>query len=250
MIKRIIGFVLGWFFIFEVAVSAQVLEKHPDDRSVSRHFEMENGLNVLLISDPTFNKSAAALEVKAGSLMDPKDRQGLAHFLEHMLFLGTEKYPDAEEFPRYVRRNGGFSNGYTSESQMNYYFEIQHDAFEGALDRFSQFFISPLFSPEYIEREVKAVHSEHQKNLQQDRWRGVQLLRSFYNEDHVANHFATGNGDTLKGVKREEFIEFYNRYFSANQMSLVLLGINGLDELESIARQYFMAIRNNYKEEL
>jgi secreted Zn-dependent insulinase-like peptidase len=62
---------------------------------------------VLLVSDPAFNKSAASLEVQAGSLMDPEERQGLAHFLEHMLFLGNKKYPAVDEFSTYLESHGG-----------------------------------------------------------------------------------------------------------------------------------------------
>src|SRR4030042_3084407 len=248
--KKIITFVLAWFLIFEIAVSAQTLKKHPDDKSVSRHFVLENGIKVLLISDPGFNVSAASLEVQVGSLMDPEDRQGLAHFLEHMLFLGTGKFPDVEEFPVYLERHGGYSNALPADDRSHYFLEVQHDAFEGAVERFSHFFIDPLFSSEYIQKEINAVHSEHQKNLEQDYWRQMQLLRVFYRKDHPASHFATGNEDTLKGVTQEEFISFYNTYYSANRMSLALLSDTGLDELESLARKYFLPIKNNNVEAL
>jgi len=250
IMKKIIVFALGWFLVFEIAVSAQTLKKHPDDKSISRHFVLENGIKVLLISDPEFNISAASLEVQVGSLMDPADRQGLAHFLEHMLFLGTGKFPDIEEFPVYLERHGGHSNAFTAEDRSNYYLDVQHDAFEGALDRFSHFFIDPLFLSEYIQKEINAVHSEHQKNLEQDYWRQMQLLRSFYRKDHPARHFATGSEETLKGVTQEEFMNFYNTYYSANRMSLVLLSDKGLDELESMARKYFLPIKNKNMEPL
>jgi insulysin len=250
IMKKIIAFVLGWFLIFEIGASAQTLKKHPDDKSVSRHFVLENGLKVLLISDPAFNVSAASLEVQVGSLTDPADRQGLAHFLEHMLFLGTGKFPDIEDFPVYLERHGGYSNAFTAEDRSNYYLEVQHDAFEGALDRFSHFFIDPLFSSEYIQKEINAVHSEHQKNLEQDSWRQMQLFRAFFRKDHPASHFATGNEETLKEITQEEFITFYNTYYSVNRMSLVLLSEKGLDELESMARRYFLPIKNNYLEPL
>jgi insulysin len=246
--KRIAALVLVLFIFLYTGLNAQTLTKHPEDQSVSRYLTLDNGLKVLLVSDPAFNKSAAALEVKAGSLMDPKERQGLAHFLEHMLFLGNKKYPEVDEFSTYLESHGGYTNAFTGEDRSNYHFEVQHDAFDGALDRFSQFFISPLFSPEYTEREINAVHSEHQKNIEQDDWREHQLIKSFYRKGHPASHFATGSLETLKGVKQEEFIQFYNTYYSANRMSLVLLSNKGLDELEKLARGYFLPIKNNYLE--
>ncbi|MEP7084369.1 MAG: insulinase family protein, partial [Betaproteobacteria bacterium] len=65
----------------------------PTDTAVFRRFVLDNGLRVLLVSDPKFNRSGAALAVNTGQIDDPNEREGLAHFLEHMLFLGTEKYP-------------------------------------------------------------------------------------------------------------------------------------------------------------
>jgi insulysin len=244
--KKIIVFVFAFLLVFEINLSAQTLKKHPDDKSVSRHLVLENGLKVLLVSDPKFNVSAASLEVQVGSLMDPENRPGLAHFLEHMLFLGTGKFPDVEEFPVYLEKHGGYSNAYTAEDRTNYHLEVQHEAFKGALERFSRFFIDPLFSSEYIQKEINAVHSEHQKNLEQDGWRQIQLFRTFYRKDHPANHFSTGNKETLKGITSEEFISFYNKYYSANRMSLVLLSNEGLDDLESMAREYFLPIKDNH----
>lgn len=248
--KKIAVIFLVFFVFLNINIAAQTLTKHPEDQSVSRYLVLENGLKVLLVSDPAFNKSAASLEVQVGSLMDPAERQGLAHFLEHMLFLGNKKYPEVDEFSTYLDSHGGYTNAFTGEDRSNYHFEIQHGAFDGALDRFSQFFISPLFSPEYTEREINAVHSEHQKNLEQDNWREHQLFKTFYRKEHPANHFATGNIDTLKGIKQEEFIEFYNTYYSANRMSLVLLSNKGLDELEKLAREYFLPVKNNNLEKI
>ena len=65
------------------------LLKHPLDQSEYRHFVLDNGLKVLLVSDPRFNKPAAAVHVEVGTLSNPKNRMGLAHFLEHMLFMGS-----------------------------------------------------------------------------------------------------------------------------------------------------------------
>jgi len=224
--------------------AADLPDRHPLDESEYRRFILDNGLKVLLLSDPALNKSSASMAVGVGSLDDPKDRPGLAHFLEHMLFLGTEKYPEVEEYGNYLRSNGGYSNAYTSGDLTNYHFEVSHEAFPGALDRFAQFFIAPLFSAEFTEREMNAVHSEHQKNLENDAWRSYQLMRIHYNNDHPANHFSTGNLETLGNVKREDLLAFYEQYYSANQMTLAITGSASLDKMEALARDLFSAIAN------
>lgn len=85
--------------------------------------------------------------------------QGLAHFCEHLLFMGTEKYRKENDYNQYLSEHSGFSNAFTGVENTNYYFEVGHEYLEGALDRFAQFFIAPLFSASCTERELKAVDS-------------------------------------------------------------------------------------------
>jgi insulysin len=214
-------------------------ETAPNDRSEYRRLVLPNGMQVLLLSDPKLNVSSAALAVGVGSLADPPQRQGLAHFLEHMLFLGTQKYPDITAFNAYLQRNSGYNNAFTAEDRTNYFLEIRHDAFEGALDRFAQFFVAPLFDARFTEREMNAVASEHQKNLESDVWREQQLRSVAYAEGHAARHFGTGSKQTLTGVTRDELLAFYRTYYSANRMTLALTGRASLDQLEQWARTYF-----------
>ena len=114
----------------------------------------------MLISDPEADKSAASLDVHVGSAYEPKEIGGLAHFLEHMLFQGTEKYPLVNEYDKFLKDNGGYSNAYTSLTSTNYHFEVSNDGLEEALDRFAQFFISPLIEESAASKEMNAVDSE------------------------------------------------------------------------------------------
>ncbi len=211
----------------------------PGDDAQTRRLVLPNGIKVLLLSDPKLNLSSVALAVGVGSLADPPARQGLAHFLEHMLFLGTEKYPEITGFDAYLRRNSGVNNAYTADDHTNYFLEIRHEAFEGALDRFAQFFIAPLFDPRFTEREMNAVASEHQQNLENDQWREQQVRIQAYASGHPARHFGTGSKETLAGVTRDELLAFYRSHYSANRMTLALTGNASLDQLERWARNYF-----------
>jgi len=222
----------------------------PDDTREMRTFVLDNGLEVLLITDPKFQKSAAALDVNIGRHEDPEDDAGMAHFLEHLLFLGTEKYPSVDDFDQYMSTNQGSNNAYTGDEHMNFQLEIPHEAFEGALDRFSQFFVSPLFNPEFVERERNAVNSEHEKNIQQDGWRVSRVQGHLLKEGHPAGQFGTGNLETLDGIDRDRMIAFYEAYFSANVMKLCMLSRHSLDEQEQWAREMFSAVPNHDRERL
>ncbi len=211
----------------------------------TRRLTLSNQLEVLLVSDPNFNKAAAALDVRVGSLQNPIEHQGLAHFLEHMLFLGTEKYPEVGEYDAYLQEYQGYSNAFTSDRNTNYYFEVNPQGFQGAVDRFSQFFISPRFDPKFVERELNAINSEHQKNIQSDSWRSMMVLHLLARKGHPTQMFSTGSSETLAHTSRDTLIDFYKKYYSANQMKLVLLAPESLDELEKTAREKFSPISNS-----
>lgn len=219
-----------------------------DDRQY-QYYELPNKLKVLLVSDSTTDKSGAALDVYVGSNADPRDRQGLAHFLEHMLFLGTKDFPDVEEYQSYVSTHGGSHNAYTSGLHTNYFFEVSQDKLNGALDRFAPFFINPLFNETYVEREQHAVHSEYQSKLQDD-YRRIQYASiQAMNPKHPQAHFSTGSLETLADRDgrpvREDLLAFYKKYYSANIMSLVVIGRESLSELKAMVDQRFSAIPNN-----
>lgn len=209
-----------------------------------RTFILPNKLEVLLISDAKVTKSAASLDVNVGNMADPLENLGMAHFLEHMLFLGTQKYPDSEAFSKFLNENQGSSNAYTADENTNYHFEISHQAFEEGLDRFGQFFVAPLFDPAYVEREKNAVHSEYQKNLQNDGWRQQRIDQMLSKKGHPVTKFSIGTLETLKSVTRENLLKFYQTYYSANLMKLSLLSNASLDDMEKWVANIFSGVPN------
>ena len=148
---------------------------------------------MLLISDPTTEKSAAALDVHIGSMSDPPNLPGLAHFCEHMLFLGTEKFPDEDEYEKFLNLHSGSFNAFTSSDHTNYYFDVAPEHLRGAIDRFSPFFLSPLFTESATDREVNAVNSEHEKNIPNDSRRIYHIEKAFADSKHDFSKFGTGN---------------------------------------------------------
>ncbi|XP_034755125.1 insulin-degrading enzyme isoform X2 [Etheostoma cragini] len=225
--------------------------RSPEDKRVYRGLEFTNGLKAMLISDPTTDKSSAALDVHIGSLSDPGNISGLAHFCEHMLFLGTKKYPKENEYSQFLSEHAGSSNAFTSGEHTNYYFDVSHEHLEGALDRFAQFFLCPLFDESCKEREVNAVDSEHEKNLMNDAWRLFQLEKATGNPDHPFSKFGTGNKLTLEtrpsqdGIDiRQELLKFHSTYYSSNLMGLCVLGRESLDELTSMVVKLFGEVEN------
>jgi secreted Zn-dependent insulinase-like peptidase len=177
----------------------------PNDPNQYRFIELDNGLRVILASDPETDKAAASMNVAVGSGNDPKERAGLAHFLEHMLFLGTEKYPEAGEYQQFIRSHGGSHNAFTAFEDTNYFFDVEAEFLEPALDRFAQQFSAPLFTPELVDRERNAVHSEYSSKLKDDGRRLLSVRKAAGNPDHAFSQFAVGNLETRKTPKTTRF---------------------------------------------
>lgn len=231
------------------------IAKSQQDNRDYRGLILSNDLKVLLVSDPTTDKAAAALTVDVGHMSDPDDIPGLAHFCEHMLFLGTQKYPNENAYSTYLSENGGTSNASTYADNTKYYFDVVHNKLDGALDRFAQFFIAPMFTASATDREINAVNSEHEKNLATDVWRIRQVNKSLADSSHPYSKFGTGNKKTLSddpkcnGIDvRDSLLHFHDKWYSANIMCLSVYGRETLDELESMVIPRFSEIVNKNAE--
>jgi insulysin len=251
------------------------MERPDYDNRLYRVITLRNGLEILLIHDAGSDKAGAAMDVGVGSFNDPDDTPGVAHAVEHLLPMGTRKYPAENEYGTFLAQHGGYSNAFTSTTSTNYHFELSYpvsphasdgtamsdgrcdniqDAkeltpFRGALDRFAQFFISPLFSQDTVHRELKAIEAEYKKNLQDDNWRLHQVKKALANPRHPYSRFSVGNWKTLhedpisRGVSpRNKFIEFHSTEYFANRMKLVVLGRESLNTLAAWTEAIFSAI--------
>lgn len=230
-------------------ITPKQMVKSPTDTRDYLAFKLPNQLEVLVISDPDADKAAASLSVGVGSGSDPKDREGLAHFLEHMLFLGTEKYPNAGDYQRFINEHGGSHNAYTAFEETNYFFDVNSDDLEPTLDQFAQFFIAPLLDAQYVKREKNAVHSEYQTKIKDDNRLKNEVLKVIMNPGHSYSQFSVGSLNTLADrenqLVRDDLQVFYQQHYSANRMSLVLLGKQSVDELRRLVSEKFAAVKNN-----
>ena len=237
------------FLLCPLDVLAEIeLTKSANDSMAYAALVLPNKMKVLLVSDPSADKGAAAVTVAVGAAHDPVDRAGIAHFLEHMLFLGTEKYPKPDEYQAFIRANGGSNNAFTAFEFTTYYFDIDANQLDPALDRFAQFFVAPLFNSKYVEREKHAVDSEYQARLKDDARRQIYAQKDIANRQHPFSKFQSGNLETLNsdGERsiRSDLLEFYTANYSANLMALAVVGKQPLGELKGMVEERFSAVPN------
>jgi secreted Zn-dependent insulinase-like peptidase len=198
------------------------------------------------VQDKDSTKAAASMAVNAGHFDDPLNRQGLAHFLEHMLFLGTDQFPDPSYFTNFVSQSGGNTNAWTGTEHTCYFFDINNQHIECALTQFSRFFIAPLLSESDTEKERNAIEAEFKLKIKDDGRRIYQAHKETVNPAHPFAKFSVGNLQTLENRERcisEELRAFFNSHYQAQWMTLSVCANEELDILQQWVIQSFSDIK-------
>ena len=233
--------------IFSIQLGAGTVNKSPADPREYNTFFLKNGIEVITVSDPELATSAATLSVGVGAFQDPEGAQGIAHFLEHMIFMGSKKYKSPNEYMEFISQNGGSTNAFTAAEQTTYLFSINSKQFAPALDRLSSAIKAPLFDGTMVEKEINAVNSEWLKSRQTDGFIQQRTLALTGNPSHPRVKLGVGNKDTL-GTNEKQLLgslrDFHSKYYSANLMKLVLVGNQSSKELAKLAKKYFSKIVN------
>lgn len=220
-------------------------EKDPRDYQA---IKLDNGMTVLLVSDPQATKSLSALTLPVGSLENPRNQQGLAHYLEHMLLMGSRRYPQPDNLAEYLKKHGGSHNASTASYRTAFYLEVENAALEPAVDRLADAIAEPLLDPINADRERHAVNAELTMARSRDGLRMAQVGAETLNPAHPSSLFSGGNLETLKdkpGSKLHDALTaFYQRYYSANLMKAVIYSNKPMAELQAIAVKTFGRVAN------
>lgn len=224
----------------------ETINKSPNDTREYQVIRLSNRLEVLLISDPDLKNSAASLSVPVGSMQNPDSQLGLAHYLEHMLFLGSEKYPVINEYSKFMSQNGGYTNAYTAQDKTVYGFEVNDGAFGEALDRLGDVMRSPLLDEKYAEKERHTVNAENETYVDNDMRKLYALQRYSLNPAHPMSRFSTGNLTTLidkpDSILQQELKQFFEQNYSANTMKVALTSPHSIEKLQAMAVKHLTQI--------
>lgn len=206
---------------------------------------LANGLRVTLRHAPNLKRCAAALRVAAGSHDVPLSWPGLAHFLEHLLFLGTDRFPTEQGLMAYVQGHGGQVNARTSERTTDFFFELPLQAFSGGLERLSDMLAHPLMNPDDQQREREVLHAEFVAWSQDSAAQEQLALFDGLSPAHPLRGFHAGNRDSLP-VEQADFQQalkdFHQRFYQTGQMTLSLTGPQSIEALRQMALGFGAAI--------
>lgn len=228
------------------------IRKGERDTRTYQAIQLSNSMSVLLVSDSRATKSLASLAIPVGSLEDPNSQLGLAHYLEHMVLMGSKHFPEPDSFSPFLSKHGGSHNASTASYRTAYYLEVEHDAFDGAVKRLSDAIANPLLDASYSDRERNAVNAELTMARTRDGMRMNQVDSETLNPSHPTSRFSGGNLETLSDKPdsklHDELWRFYQRYYSANLMVGVLYSNLSIADLTHLAVDTFGKIKNHHAE--
>lgn len=205
------------------------------------HYCLENGVQVTLVHQPDARQAAALWCVDTGSLLEPDAWPGLAHLLEHMLFRGSERFPDTERLMSWVPAQGGRLNASTRLTQTAYFFEVPAGQLEAGLQRLTDMLIAPRLDADEILSEVAVIDAEY-RLLQQDaeKRREAALLQAMDSDGRLAR-FRIGSralfGEEAAPL-HQALHAFHQQHYHAGAMQLWLQGPQPLATLDALARQH------------
>lgn len=226
----------------------ETIHKSEKDTRQYQAVKLDNGMVVLLVSDPQAVKSLSALVVPVGSLEDPDAHPGLAHYLEHMTLMGSKKYPEPDSLAEFLKMHGGSHNASTAPYRTAFYLEVENDALSGAVDRLADAIAAPLLDKKYAERERNAVNAELTMARTRDGMRMAQVSAETINPAHPGARFSGGNLETLSDKPgspvHDALLAFRDKFYSANLMKAVIYSNKPLPELAQLAAQTYGRVPN------
>lgn len=202
---------------------------------------LDNGVRVARVCRPEMHSFVISAYVGVGSQHERPEHSGLTHFVEHMLFQGTETYPAGLDLMRAIDSIGGNMNGMTSVDFAAFSIGVHRKYARQAVQILADILLRPVFDPNEIEQERAIIqqeraqfHDQRQRNLSVEElaynlmWRGDQIDLSLIGTDR-----------TIRGITRDMLLEHWQRYFVGSNTVLCVAGAFDADEIEdTIAEQF------------
>jgi zinc protease len=199
--------------------------------------KLDNGLETLFINAPGSTSGSVQIWFKAGSALEEDANQGIAHFLEHMFFKGTEKRP-GPSMAHEVESFGGEINAFTSFDYTCYYINTPQTHIQKTTEILLDMVSNPQFLEQDIEPEIGVVYEEYRRSLDSpSQFSFSQLQKSSFTDSY--SHMILGNPDTILGFSRSQLTSFRSKFYNNNNAFLVIAGdLKQQKEIEEAINEY------------
>jgi len=214
-------------------------------------FQLKNGLNVFLVPQKEATSVAVELMVKAGSKHEEAGKEGLAHFLEHMAFKGTKKWPTALKLAKALDNVGAVYNASTGKERTAYWIKTGSQHLNLAMEAISQMLNHALLKQEEIDVERGVIVEE--LNMYEDR--PMDKVEDLFEEqllgDNPLGRSIIGKKKIILNLKSRDFTAFKNRWYQTGRMSLAVVGaVNNLSKTRTEIKRFFGRIASGNAKEV
>lgn len=201
--------------------------------------KLANGSVLVHIFLPQAHSNVITAFVKAGYRFDPKNFEGLAHFMEHMTLSGTKKYPNSVELHTSIEEYGALYYAFTSEDYAYFSIEFAGDGLEKMVDNLAERLVRPLFKKEDIEETKGNILQElslNKTNPQRHIW---DLWQETIWQETLLSRNYLGMEKSLSSINRESLLNFYHRYCGIDNTIFFYAGYEERDKVERLFYHYF-----------
>lgn len=205
--------------------------------------KLDNGVTVLYEKVPGVKVVSVQCWIKTGSVNENDKLSGISHFLEHMLFNGTKKFKPGE-IDEYLDAKGGYNNAFTSLDVTNYYVTIPVDEAEAAYEVVSDMVFNALLLQSEIDREKPVVLQEINRKYDDPSYKMWQDLQATLFEGTPYARQVIGSSETVSAFTRQEIVDYYNRFYHPQNMTLVIVGDIEEKQALYLAAKYFNQTRD------
>lgn len=209
----------------------------------AHHIILPNGMRAMLCHTPSATESFVSMSVRAGHFYDPNDCQGLAHLLEHMLFMGSRHLPKPNAINHFIEQHGGSLNAWTGTEYANYHYHCSSDAIAQTLPAFADMLRQPLFEEDALKKEINNIHSEFEFKKKDDLRRLYQIHKETCNPSHPFAKFSVGNSDTFSEHAIDELKRrlrtMHTIFYCGSNMCLCIASPMPTLQLEALINQCF-----------
>lgn len=192
--------------------------------SEAKKITFSNGLRLITVNKPDSLATTILILVEAGSEYETKKINGISHFLEHMCFKGTKNRPKPGIVAEELDALGAEYNAFTSQEYTGYWAKIQNNKINEAIEIVSDLYLNPIFNPQEIEKERGVIIEEI--NMYEDiPMRKVHdLFLNLLYGDQPAGWDIAGQKETIKKIKREDFVIYRSKHYVPSKTIIVVAG--------------------------
>lgn len=211
-------------------------------------FRLKNGIRVATYNMPELRSVNLTITIKGGSLVESREQEGVAHFMEHMLVQGIPSFPNAQKLSEYAESLAGNYNAYTSQTTVSFTMTAPFSYAADTVRIASEVFFEPLFPEAAFEKERRAVLNEIDQKLD-SRWNKFHEFtrNTRYVPNSVFQQQTVGNKVVIKRLKIEDLKEYWNKYFIPNNTYFFICGNLKNIDIEKLIRDNFEKLKSDAK---